>query len=1004
MVTMNKLTLICTLIVLSANLQSEERTSIVPARDHMDEVSAKKIYTEILTYDTFTELLAVEQIRYLISQLQDDQRFAIESKINQLKTEEPHSLVPSTDQIDDFSARRAYAKILTNDPSTVKYAIEQYDILTSEHPDDQGLILESKIARLKLNLSEQTDENTLSLVSKSDWISDNIARFTLAELYSFHKRTYLDSIQQYLILLSEDPNNPKLLLPLAEMYLKERFFDHALYTLNQVDPESILQEDIKLSLKLAQLEASLGYATKARDYFDKIITKDNSEKSQISYADAMMSWGDFYRAEKIYDQASEDQSETDKNLTAVKVLIAMQRFDEAIALSELTISEHPDKQVVFLTQIAEIKQLLGDYSAALEYSTRLMDLTPEKTDPKLSAARALYHLKSYNDAIALYLDIQEDPDFRPSAQIGAGRCYQKLVQTAEAETQFLEAAKDNYSRIEAQFYLDRNQVTDIAYVDDLIKNASTAQELEVWANLYAAHGSTDIVERICRTSLVIDPDFFPAHLGLADALSGQREYAPAITIYSKLLNAFPDDLKLLIGKCRLLSWDKQFIQSVLLYEDLIDLNPSNPVPLLEIARVAYWRKVFPLSLQYYDALRAMVVEKPLPVPVLVENIDLEINCQTYKWDRHPILNLGAYKDLLSLNPGSDYWKYEMAQCYASLGYCDKSKEIYRDILDNSPSNTQAGMALERAEMKVQPKIALDYTYWSTKGYGDLDQVGRYEFNTTFTYCPSCREQVVFAQRNWIEHTYFDNHYHHAVGQTLEWNRRFTGYFSAQAGVTHKQYNHRYGTVYSCFFNTRFDLWDRLYIDMGFRNRDDVYNIFNLQQKTQEKIWWVAMQAFPTHRTELISRLEYSQYNDFNSLVHGILNGNYTVMEYPGILKACLTVEYRNTAHTNIFIYSPNGTLLNIIHPYWAPQDYVFGQFLLEWRHDYGELQFEEAPVRYYDIKAAIGTDNNDNPFFSVKLEWYHEFYSHWKINVSGFIERSPMWNAKGLWCNVTYQF
>jgi len=159
----------------------------------------------------------------------------------------------------------------------------------------------------------------------------------------------------------------------------------------------------------------------------------------------------------------------------------------------------------------------------------------------------------------------------------------------------------------------------------------------------------------------------------------------------------------------------------------------------------------------------------------------------------------------------------------------------------------------------------------------------------------------------------------------------------------------------------------------------------------------------TRKLEINGKARFLTYNDSNSGQHHFLSAGYAVTDHPRIFKVTLTGEYRDTKNENIYVYNGNN-LVNIIHPYWAPQNYTGTGITFEWRHDYSKLFFCGNELGFYDIKVSFGTDSENNPAAKIEAELHHEFYDHWTMSIKGMWHSSPKWSANGLWALLKYQF
>lgn len=952
--------------------------------------------------------------------------FAEEESKAKEPADESSSLVPKEEYIDDFAAKRALSKVLLAKRETLPEAIELLSRLHSERPDDRLLGLELENARFSW---EHPKEEPESLVERSAYIRDQEARYSLARVLAKHPKTRQEALGHYLLLLADSAFSQEkkrgATLEAVEIYLDEREYCQAIHLMKKAD---IPSEDLKNQLKLASLEARLGYAERSKERFQYLLFQEaeSNETQDFKefyedfwevYADALASWGDYYLAESIYRKEIDSGAKGRQKgvLQYAGILLAQQRYDEAEFLLQDVQECEPLQKAKILLKLIEIKTVQGDFAKALTLAHEIadeaaLDVEEDSLEVQIAlevAAGLHYRLHQYEEALEAYKRLMKYPDYQGKALVGMGKSYIELGQS-QAAIETLEQAKLLPSmRHAATFYLayvkDPALVLSKSFIAYVIASSTTAQDLNLWAELYSEKGWIRPLRPLYEAAIAIDDAFLPARFGLADALSNEMDFKTALSLYPPLLEIFPDNAKLLLAQARTLSWDRQYADSIGHYGALIALNPDNPIPKLEQARVAYWAKWHHLSLLLYRKLLSDLLAS-CATEGLYAKVALEEAGQELIWQKRTWHALKVYSKLIEEDPGNSSWPFEYAQLLCSLGRCDLAMGIYEDILDLYPANVLTGMALERARERASPGVQPGYNYWQEIGYGELSQIGRYEGRLEVVYPLSCLQKLRLVLYRFVEHTYYDNLYHIADGEAIEWENRWHTLVFTKCNLMRRHYLHRYGTLYSGAAEMWLNLYDYALVSFGFKKADEIFNYFNLPQKTQANICWGGFQTSPLHKMQLTGLVEEMVYNDYNAQFHVGMNLQFDFTEHPNIFRANVGGDYRNTAHTNIFLYSPDGQLVNIIHPYWAPQDYYVGQIVLEWLHDYSKLQFCEAPLCYYDVKFAFGNDTQDNHFWELKLEWQHEFYRRWKIKLAALVHRSPQWNAKGLWTSLNCQF
>lgn len=668
--------------------------------------------------------------------------------------------------------------------------------------------------------------------------------------------------------------------------------------------------------------------------------------------------------------AQERIADSEAELLLAEIYVSQKKFCEALKILR-HISEKALNTQKLQVKMAQLEASLGYALASQKRFQEILKKGPITPEVRLNYAHAMMSWGDFYEAEKIYRELAPE----------------KVVSTYIATDRLLEAELLEERKCPSPSVHEELPV--------LIPDSCTSQELEEAARRYASAGKGKQAIELYEAALRKDPTFSAA-VGLAEIYSAEIQYEAALAIYNALLVDMPNNPKLLLGQARNLSWKKDYYTSLKAYDVLIALNLQNPIPRLEQARVAYWGKEYALSMTFFDALLAMDL-----VPRRREEVLLELQAKIYDWNWCFLLSNDVYRELYELNPTS--WQFEYAQSLCTLGLCNSVPCYYEAMLEESPSNVYVDLALTRELQRRRLSTQLNYNYWQEKGYGELAQVGRYETSLVFDVPISCQQHVRVGEHRWLEHTFFDGKYHPANGQSLAWEGRIDANLALRGGVERKEYLHQFDdtTTFLGALDLRFSCSNLL---IGFTRKNEIYNYFNLKQKTQADVTWGSLETNWNHRLSTNALYEHASYSDCNTMQRAVVIGSWAFSDYPKVLKASLTAEWRNTDHTNIFIYKANGQLKNIIHPYWAPQKYVLGQVLLEWRHDYAHLDFCGAPVRFYDIKLSAGADTQNNPYCALKGEWVHEFFYHWRFSLVGMIHRSPQWNAKGIWATIGYTF
>lgn len=394
----------------------------------------------------------------------------------------------------------------------------------------------------------------------------------------------------------------------------------------------------------------------------------------------------------------------------------------------------------------------------------------------------------------------------------------------------------------------------------------------------------------------------------------------------------------------------------------------------------------------------------LPAYMIQKNAFLENRSKRFAWHKRFIHALESYEELIDASPGNQEAIFDYAQSECSLGLCEREEKTYKALLNIDPLHSLAGIAIERQKIRKSPYLEFNYNYWMEDGRGDLSQISRNRFDFTFKVPMFCQYYAGITFHRWFENPWYNHKTYAADGYSLFLGGVVNPFIKGEAKWTYKKYSN---SEISPRDTGHAFLWlnlkDYAHIGGGYEKADEIYNYFGIQQGAQSDSWWMGVRSDITRKLELNGKARFINYNDSNSGQHHQLSAGYAVTDHPRIFKVIMSGEYRNTQHENVSIYR-GSSLINIIHPYWTPQNYTATGITFEWYHDYSKLFFCGNELRFYDIKVFFGTDTENNPSAKLEAELHHQFFDNWTIGIKGMINSSPQWNASGVWATLKYQF
>ena len=788
-------------------------------------------------------------------------------------------------------------------------------------------------------------------------------------------------------------------------------------------------DNVELLLAVADFQAGLGRAVLAKRLFERAEALDPSGKAAIAYAGRSMAWGDFYRAESGVRQEMAAQGNTrELTLKLAAVLVAQQRYVEASALYESLLATNANDKDA-LTGLARLRLLEKNFDAALVVTKRLAAVAPGKAEPLSLEATILAASGDMAAALAAARDASACPD--------AGNTDLRQLGDLLYKTGDKRQALQAYRQALALDPADAWSVWRVGEEREAALPTSVAQKALLAATL-KDEGRLEKAGSLFRVVLRSDPDNYYARMGLAEVLSATGWYDDALVLLNALAVDFPGDAKVLLTKARVLGWAKRYDASLTAYADLHGLKPDDPVPLREAARTAFWGKMPDRAALLYSALE----NGAYPAQVR-ETAALERTAKKDGFNHLFSKAIPANDTLLAMEPGNQEALFDRAQAACALGLCDEEAATYRRLLTIDPRHALAEQAVDRLRWRNAPSVRVGFSFWDEDGKGGrLAQITRYRWDTELTVPVQDRYYLRVAQNIWLEvpkspqatqqgqsggqsssdasslaaqavqqsqvqsavsARRFEGAYW-AEGQTLSAGGRVNAWLAGEFSFTNKQYSDvGLRPLYSGQARIELRPIDAATVSLFYQRTDEITNDMSLGQGIQIDNWGGMVRVQPLRRIDLSFQGRYLNYSDGNQGTALRAEAGIVLTDHPHELKLTATGEYRDTRETNKYVYQ-NDTLVTIIHPYWTPQDYSSGALTLGWRHDLGKDFFCGARQHYYGIQVSRGSDTTKNPFWRLEIEYVNDLTDRWSVSLKGLVQRSPQWDATGVWTGLTYRF
>ncbi len=826
----------------------------------------------------------------------------------------------------------------------------------------------------------------------------------------------------------------------------------------------IRPNDPFLLADLADLEASRGHFLRSKDLYERALSYSaNVPELRLRYARLARSWGDFYRSERIIRaHLRKNPQDIDAALDLAGVLSAEQQY-EAAEVEYRALSKRPAARERALIGIATNRLLEKDFQAVLPPADEVLETNPDQIDALKLRAEALWKLRRYDEAEESFRRLSALPGGRHAGWIGLGRLALAQKDEATAVDYFRRANVSDSEDLTARHLLDSLRTRDDGLVhQEVAQRGLTATDLTTLGGLYASDGKLESAIALYESALAKDRENFPARMELAQALATAHRYDESIQLLTQLREDFPGNAKIILSLARVLSWSRRYDESIRTYRELSVLNPTDTVPLKEMARVAVWgnrmglaRDIYamvstpsvdqqlndalkrsgqnPVALgvarnreretkqpyEGYERLRQLLdsgalapacrpaVESALvdlaPIYRLQKAAWLESEAKWLAWNKKSLQSAEAYRRLLTFQPGNEEARFDLAQVEASQDLSLISAADYHELLELDPLHDLASQALERESVRQNPAAFFKYTYWNENGIGRASDIERQQILSGAQFAWNGQTQISFSADYWDEEPGSGGHAD-AAGPTIGVRTVLNQYWRASAEWSYKEYfNSRYRPTNTGQANVTFNAWDYVHLTLQYARVDELHNQFGLQQGIQSNNLGLLFDADLNHNLGVTGGAIGTYYSDNNSGIWVTLAPAIILIDHPHTLKLVMRGDYRNTKEASIFEFQ-GATLVNIIHPYWTPQDYTRGSVILEWRHDLSREFYAGAQQHYYALRLGGGIDSTGNKDLLLEVEWHYDFLHHWAFEARGTLDRSPAWNGAAASLSLIYHF
>jgi tetratricopeptide (TPR) repeat protein len=871
-----------------------------------------------------------------------------------LHAAEPETIVPPTDQVSEFDARRELANVLRKLGKIVEAEDELRKLLQMQ-PNNPGItadLADLETSRGHFARSRQLYERALSESSNSMEIRLRYARQARSwgDFYRAEKtfRTYLNDHLQ----------DVDAALDLATVLIGEQQFEAAEGVYQRLSRNPNVREKALVGLATARFQE--------QDYRGVLPYADAALEIDPDQVDALNLRGESLRMLHRYDEAKGPFRRLTMLPGSQKAgwiglgRLARAQNDELTAERCFRRAQASDPSDITAAYYAAGKNIAGFLS---NYVSR-----HNLGAAELSTLAGLCASDGYIDyAIALYQKVlSKDPEYF-SARMGLAQ----VLSTAHRYNESIEIL----TRLREEFPGDSKIILTLARV------LSYARRYEESRRVYLELISANPIDTVPRKEMAR-----VANWSKKECLSRQ-DYAELYTpsVDDQLVNSLQRSAE---GAAAL-----RAVQPFPTGTDIPYAKYEWMTHLLETGRIP----------ERFRPPVTAVLSDLSPVYRVQKSAWLESRAKWLSWNKRLLRSEYTYKELLAFQPGNQEGWTDLAQVQASQELSHGSVASYQQLLELDPLHTLANQAIDRANIAQSPALFARYIYWDEKGIGRASDIERQFFQSGTEFVWNQQTQLRVSGDYWLESP-GSAAQAVAAGTTIGLRTVFNEYWRASAEWTYKEY---FGAPYSPTVTGQAGLtlnaWDYIHLTLQYARVDEIHNQFGLQQGVQSDNVGLLFNSDLNHYVAASGGAVWTNYTDDNRGIWVTLAPAMILLDHPHTLKLVLRGDYRNTEFPSIFEFV-GSQLANIIHPYWTPQDYFRGTVILEWRHDLSTDFYAGAQQHYYALRLGGGFDSTGNKDVIAEGEWHYDFLQHWAFEAHGGVDRSPAWNGASAYVSLIYRF
>jgi hypothetical protein len=319
--------------------------------------------------------------------------------------------------------------------------------------------------------------------------------------------------------------------------------------------------------------------------------------------------------------------------------------------------------------------------------------------------------------------------------------------------------------------------------------------------------------------------------------------------------------------------------------------------------------------------------------------------------------------------------------------------VYSEILNVDHQHREAAVAAERAGLELQPRLDERFSYFYQNGRNGLALIARIRYDNSVIL--PYRDEDEFVQFGYSRVLYEPPGDPTLPGNiyTVRTQYKPVPNLLLYAQANDEVYENRFSDRVTFDTGVRWEPWDLTRLRLSGFLENLVENGETLRQNIYRGGVRLGGDVRPTRRWDLGGDYEVAVYSDKNSANFARLYNEVLLTYLPDQLKAVANLQLWGFQHTTEpENFDPNN-IHGLIHPYFSPHHYAYGEGRLEYVHYFSRDYFAHANTIWVGLQYAIGWDNNFNNYHTLRALGNYDVRSWLSVGFDVQGVMSPVYNV-----------